>query len=85
MQQICFLNGETDIPSCQLIQKTAVTDIVLILHNVSLCQRAWVISIQGLVIKDLLNQAHAGHRPVRAWFLRIASVHECLYACVCFS
>ena len=30
-----------------------------------------------------LNQACAGHRPVRAWFLRIASVRECLYACVC--
>ena len=27
-----------------------------------------------------LNQAH---RPARAWFLRIASVRECLYECVC--
>ena len=27
------------------------------------------------VTRELLNQA-------RAWFLRIASVHECLYACV---
>ena len=30
-----------------------------------------------------LNQAHAGRRPVHTWFLRIASVRECLYACVC--
>ena len=44
------------IPSCQ---ETAVTDIVLILHNVSLCQRAWVISKQSRVIRDLLNQACA--------------------------
>ena len=29
-----------------------------------------------------LNQACAGQRPAHAWFLRIASVHECLYACV---
>ena len=55
-QQIRFLNGETDIPSCQ---ETAVTDIVLILNNVSLCQRAWVISKQSRVIRDLLNQACA--------------------------
>ena len=27
-----------------------------------------------------LNQAR---RPARAWFLRIASVRECLYECVC--
>ena len=49
-----FLMVKTDIPSCQ---ETAVTDIVLILHNVSLCQRAWVISKQSRVIRDLLNQA----------------------------
>ena len=30
-----------------------------------------------------LNQARAGHRPVRAWFLRIASVRELQYVCVC--
>ena len=48
-QQIRFLNGETDILSCQ---ETAVTDIVLILHNVSLCQRAWVIGKQSRVIRD---------------------------------
>ena len=28
--------------------------------------------------KALFKQVRAGHRPVRAWFLRIASVHECL-------
>ena len=32
-----------------------------------------------------LNQARAGHRPVHAWFLRITSVRECWYACVCVS
>ena len=31
----------------------------------------------------LLNQAHTSHRPVHAWFLKIASVHECMYACMC--
>ena len=30
----------------------------------------------------ILNQAGAGLQPARAWFLRIVSVHECLYACV---
>ena len=31
-----------------------------------------------------LNQARAGPRPAYdAWFLRIASVRERLYACVC--
>ena len=25
----------------------------------------------------------AGQRPARAWFFKIASVCECLYACVC--
>ena len=30
-----------------------------------------------------LNQAYAGLWPAHAWFLRIASVRECLYACVC--
>ena len=36
----------------------------------------------------LLNQARAGHRPARAWFLRIAFVREvsmrvCVCVCVC--
>ena len=31
----------------------------------------------------LLNQARAGRRPARTWFLRIASVRELLYACLC--
>ena len=31
---------------------------------------------------EFLNQAHASHRPACAWFLKIASVHEFLYACV---
>ena len=35
----------------------------------------------------LLNQARAGHRPVRAWFLRIASLSAnvciCMHVCVC--
>ena len=30
-----------------------------------------------------LNQARAGHRLARTWFLRIASVCERLYAYVC--
>ena len=40
-----------------------------------------------VAVDSFLNQACMGYRPVRAWFLRIASVHECLYArvfvCVC--
>ena len=31
----------------------------------------------------LLNQVCASRRSADAWFLRIASVRECLYACVC--
>ena len=34
------------------------------------------------MIKIFLNQAHASLWPVRAWFPRIASVRERLYACV---
>ena len=30
-----------------------------------------------------LNQTRASLWPARAWFLRIATVHECLYDCVC--
>ena len=32
-----------------------------------------------------LNQARAGHRPARAWFLKITSVrmYACVRACVC--
>ena len=40
----------------------------------------------------LLNQARAGRRPARAWFLRIAFVWEvsmrvyvCVWMCVCVS
>ena len=40
----------------------------------------------------LLNQARAGRRPARAWFLRIAFVREvsmrvcvCVWMCVCVS
>ena len=37
--------------------------------------------------ENFLNQARAGHRLACAWFLRIASVRESLYArvfvCVC--
>ena len=35
------------------------------------------------ILLAFLNQACAGRRPVRAWFLRIASVREHWYACVC--
>ena len=41
---------------------------------------------------DFLNQARAGRRPARAWFLRIAFVREvsmrvcvCVWMCVCVS
>ena len=34
------------------------------------------------VTAAFLNQACAGLRPTQAWFLRIASVRECQYACV---
>ena len=40
-------------------------------------------SCEQLFNSLLLNQARAGRRPVRAWFLRIASVRECRYAGVC--
>ena len=30
-----------------------------------------------------LNEACAGLQPAHAWFLRITSICECLYACVC--
>ena len=33
------------------------------------------------MIGQFLNQVCASGRPVRAWFLRIASVREWLYAC----
>ena len=38
---------------------------------------------QPLLYFIFLNQVRAGRRPAHAWFLRIASVRECLYACVC--
>ena len=45
--------------------------------------------LQSLVICllqiNFLNQAHAGHRPARAWFLEIDTVCERLFACVCVS
>ena len=36
----------------------------------------------------ILNQTHAGHRPARAWFLkidpvRIVDMHVCVCLCVC--
>ena len=33
----------------------------------------------------ILNQAHTSLWPARAWFLKIASVQECLYVYVCVS
>ena len=43
-------------------------------------------------VVHLLNQARAGRRPARAWFLRIAFVREvsmrvcvCVWMCVCVS
>ena len=35
------------------------------------------------IIKSFLNQARAGCRSANAWFLRIASVREYLYVCMC--
>ena len=45
----------------------------------------WQCIVLELVLNNVpfLNQSRAGHRLARAWFLRIASVRECLYACVC--
>ena len=35
---------------------------------------------------QVLNQARAGHRPARAWFLKIDPVRiVCMRACVCVS
>ena len=36
-----------------------------------------------LVIWPFLNQAHADRRPACAWLIRIATVCEYVYACVC--
>ena len=38
-----------------------------------------------MVVVLLLNQVHAGCRPVRAWFLKIVSVRTsvCVFVCVC--
>ena len=45
-----------------------------------------------LVLLLFLNQARAGRRPARTWFLRIAFVREvsmrvcvCVWMCVCVS
>ena len=36
-----------------------------------------------MTMLHFLNQARAGLRPARAWFLRIASVRESMRVCVC--
>ena len=42
-------------------------------------------------LRIFLNQARAGHRPVRAWFLKIDPVRTsvcvfvCVFVCVCVS
>ena len=35
----------------------------------------------SIVSKEFLNQARAGRRPARAWFIEITSVR--MYVCVC--
>ena len=37
------------------------------------------------ILLQFLNQARAGLRPARAWFLKITSVrmYACVYVCVC--
>ena len=35
------------------------------------------------ICSKFLNQACVGLRPARAWFLRIASVRELQYVCLC--
>ena len=35
------------------------------------------------VVVLFLNQAHAGRRPARAWFLEIVSVRTSVCVCVC--
>ena len=53
--------------------------------HVHVCSNSYV----GYVPFDLretqrfLNQMRASLWPVHAWFLRIATVRECLYDCVC--
>ena len=42
---------------------------------------AWSTQFDADVI--YLDQARAGHKPVRALFLSIASVRERLYVCLC--
>ena len=49
----------------------------------------WNITTQKITKskKQFLNQARAGHRPARAWFLKITSVrmYVCVCVCVCVS
>ena len=47
-----------------------------------------MIILQLLIVIDvfLLNQARAGRRPARAWFLKVEPVRivsMCVYVCVC--
>ena len=47
------------------------------------------IVVLGQEVTRFLNQAHAGHRPAFAWFLKIVSlwmsvcVCVCVYVCMC--
>ena len=48
-------------------------------------QAQWSLSDyrKDIVWIEFLNQAHAGHRPVHTWFLKIVSVRTAVYVCVC--
>ena len=39
--------------------------------------------MQQIITTHLLNQVHAGHRPIHAWFLVITFVCKCMHTCVC--
>ena len=56
-----------------------------IVFNVRTCHVPYIMYIISLWF---LNQVRAGHRPERAWFLkidpvRIVGMHACVCVCVC--
>ena len=65
------------------------------IKTVSIHYKEWLYKVKYLRrlvfryynINLFLNQERASHRLTCAWFLKIVSVHECLYAyvCVCVS
>ena len=53
-----------------MLKDTNSAFAVTCFYVIKACQMSW-----WFLLASFLNQAHA-------WFLRIASIHECLYTCV---